>query len=224
MVGCSEYVSRVLQDFATDDSLESLCFFGHELNQHDVIAIVNSVRCCRRTMHLCIRACLLDDSLLTILAEGLRGNATLKNLDLAGNNFSGTGVARLVEAMRSSHAIEHFNIRGNKIGDDGAASIAVLLEQSTSLQDLTIDRSGIGTAGAIAIAKSAIKCPSLKRISMADCGIGKRGVHAFALMSNEKPDVAVLGITGHNLETGKIRVQRFHERQKALRNGVAVER
>ena len=91
------------------------------------------------------------------LADALKVNAVLTNLDISWNKFCGldqsgmgtynaSGIKALAEALKVNAVLTNLNIRGNNIGVEGAAAIADGLKVNAVLTFLKC------------VAKSSSKC------------------------------------------------------------------
>lgn len=58
------------------------------------------------------------------LAEALKGNATLKSLDIGGNNIGPEGIKVLLEALRGNNTLRSLELGYNPIGEEGAKHLA----------------------------------------------------------------------------------------------------
>ena len=88
-----------------------------------------------------------DDGAI-ILAEGLKFNCPLKELDLSRNNITSTGVTAI---MHYACPLRSVDFSGNNIGDDGAKEVADKLKYK-SLEELNLSQCDIGADGAEALA------------------------------------------------------------------------
>lgn len=58
------------------------------------------------------------------LAEALKGNSSLKLLDIGGNNIGPEGIKVLLESLRGNLTLKTLEIGYNPIGEEGAKSLA----------------------------------------------------------------------------------------------------
>ena len=68
-------------------------------------------------------AYLRSADLVVAIAEALRGNEVLTNLNLIDNSIGGEGAKALVSALRVKGVLKALKIGGNDLGDEGAKAI-----------------------------------------------------------------------------------------------------
>ena len=66
-----------------------------------------------------------------VLAEALKVNTEVKELDLSGNGLCDNSVRVLAEALKVNMALTTLDLSSNSIGDDGAAAVAEALKVRT---------------------------------------------------------------------------------------------
>lgn len=62
------------------------------------------------------------------LAEALKGNETLKVLDIGGNNIGPDGISALINALKGSETLKSLELGYNPIGPAGAKALAEVLK------------------------------------------------------------------------------------------------
>lgn len=82
------------------------------------------------------------------LAIALRGNATLRHLDLEANCIGRDGASALAHALKTNSALQLLNLRNNSIFDGGASELAEALEVNHTLLNLNLRYNEIGPEGA----------------------------------------------------------------------------
>ena len=107
-----------------------------------------------------------DDGAI-ILAEGLKFNCSLKELDLSSNNITTTGATA---KMYYACPLRSVDFSDNDIGDDGAKEVAVKLKDK-SLKELDLSQCDIGIDGAEALA-DAIPSEVMVELDLSDTDFG----------------------------------------------------
>jgi Ran GTPase-activating protein (RanGAP) involved in mRNA processing and transport len=82
------------------------------------------------------------------LSMALRGNATLRHLDLEANCIGADGASALAHALKSNGALQLLNLRNNSIRDGGASELAEALKVNDTLLNLNLRYNEIGPDGA----------------------------------------------------------------------------
>ena len=62
------------------------------------------------------------------LAEAIKGNTSLKLLDIGGNNIGPEGIKVLLEALRGNETLTTLELGYNPIGEEGAKHLADVLK------------------------------------------------------------------------------------------------
>ena len=91
---------------------------------------------------------LLGDDDCGILANVLRVNTALKELDLTGTPIMDDGADELAAALRENTVLEKLSLGGNEITDDGAGQLAAALRGNAALQKLDLGGNEITDDGA----------------------------------------------------------------------------
>merc|ERR1712176_999948 len=82
------------------------------------------------------------------LAEALKTNSTIGFLSHWSNPSVGdAGIVAIAEALKLNQKIRQMDINENGFGDEGAAAIAEMLEFNSSLRTLSVSRNQISEAG-----------------------------------------------------------------------------
>ncbi len=71
------------------------------------------------------------------MAEALKGNSSLKVLDIGGNNIGPEGIKVLLESLRGNLTLKTLEIGYNPIGEEGAKYLADVVKY-----DLGVSHSG----------------------------------------------------------------------------------
>jgi hypothetical protein len=86
-----------------------------------------------------------------LLAEALGGNTTLIKLEVIGY-LGEVGAAAIADALRVNTTLTELNLRGNDVGEEGAKALADALKVNTTLTELDISCDYMGDEGAKALA------------------------------------------------------------------------
>lgn len=73
------------------------------------------------------------------IAVALRGNKSLKQLKLAGNEISEKGAQQLAEALIYNEFLKKLSLQSNNLGDNGAKYILEALKINKTLKSLLLD-------------------------------------------------------------------------------------
>ena len=144
------------------------------------------------------------------IAFALKGNCTLRRLELQSSCISASGVKALALAIKTSpaaledlallynrdmgvegakalvpllggdSALRKLNIYRTAIGDEGAKVIAIALESNTSLLEINLGANAIGPEGAVVLAAALRENTTLLTLKVGSNAIGDDGFKAIA--------------------------------------------
>ena len=137
-------------------------------------------------------ACCNDEE-VSLIAEALKTNTTLKRLCIVGTRWSSTmfeasggftakGAMAIANALEANTTLKELDLSDNSIGAEGAKAIARALEKNKTLTALDLRDNNIGDEGAIAIANALRENYSIriKRLNLNLNNIGDDGAIAIA--------------------------------------------
>ena len=73
-----------------------------------------------------------------LIAEAIKVNKTLQELDISHNNISDDGAAAISDALKSNNLLQILNMSSNNINDKGAIKVAEAIQVNKTLQELYI--------------------------------------------------------------------------------------
>ena len=127
----------------------------------------------------------ISDAHIVALAEALKQNTSLTELDLSSNHISDQGAADLAEALKQNMSLTELNLSANDISAQGAAALAEALKQNTSLTQLNLSQrylssNSISAQGAAALAEALKQNSSLTQLDLSNNGISDQGAADLA--------------------------------------------
>lgn len=115
------------------------------------------------------------------LANVLKGNYTLRELDLEGNQIGPDAASMLVEQLaENNRTLECINLAWNELGEHGANELADALKKNESITNIRLDGNMIGSGGAISLAKALDYNLTLSSMTLTNNQIEDAGAFAFA--------------------------------------------
>ena len=136
----------------------------------------------------------IGDDEVTIIAQHLQQNYTLKSLTLSTNRISHRGAIVL---LQQNSTLKKFILSHNHIGNDGAIALAQILQFNSTLEELGISWAGISDDGARAIAQALQHNSTLKTLILSYNKVSGDGAIALATIINST-------LQELNLETNNI--------------------
>jgi hypothetical protein len=130
--------------------ITELKFFG-SLGDEEIKPIAEALKGNKSVIEVNISRNNIGDEGVKVFAAALRVNQTIRNLDLSSNRLSGKGVEYLAEALKENHSITELNLSYNFMGNDGMEALAKVLKNNKSIVKLTLLCNGIEDKGAEAL-------------------------------------------------------------------------
>jgi hypothetical protein len=125
-----------------------------------------------------LSSCNINNLTLFKFVEALKGNTSLKKLNLNNNKFNATGVKLLFKGLADIVGFEELSIQDNNLGDAGGRAIAVGL----SLNNICINKLDIGS-----------------------CDIGDKGVQEIGKVLKNNTSLSSLMIDHNNISCDSLR-------------------
>ncbi|XP_030255940.1 leucine-rich repeat-containing protein 45 [Sparus aurata] len=162
--------------------------------------------------------CMLSEEGATVLLAGLFGNATVKVLDLKGNNLRSKGaevlgrllarnktLRRLVlewnalgvweeafslfcEGLASNSVLTHLDLRNNQIHHHGASELGLALKHNNTLEALDLRWNNIGLLGGRSLLEALQKNQSIVQLEMAGNNIPSDTLRALEQTTGHNTD------------------------------------
>jgi hypothetical protein len=115
-----------------------------------------------------------------VLADEIKGNTTLKQLNLARNPIVFAGAQALSEALASNASLTTLGLERSDLGPAGARAVAEALRTNTSLTELSMEFNEIGVGGAQAIGEALRVNSSISTLWLNGNKIADAGAQAIA--------------------------------------------
>jgi len=114
-----------------------------------------------------------DDESTLQLAESLKENKNLTQLNLFANALNTTGASLIASALKYNFTIQSLDLYGNQIQNSGAEEIAKMLKVNRGLTHLSLQSNSINYCGIGQIAEALHGNNSLTSLNLAANSIGK---------------------------------------------------
>ena len=138
----------------------------------------------------------------TALAETLKENRTLRQLEVTNNSIGDEGATTLAEMLKENKTLQQLNISGNSIGSEGATALAEMLKENRTLQQLDVSHNSIGSGGGTALAEMLKENRTLQQLDVSFNSIGSGGATALAEMLKESRILQQLMVNGNSIGDG----------------------
>ena len=144
----------------------------------------------------------LSAAKVVVLADVLKYNKTVTELNLYGNDIGDAGAASLAGELQSITTLKVLKLSRNGIGDAGVAGLAGALESNTTLTELYVSENCIGEAGAKGVADALKSNKTLTELDLAFNEIGDAGAAALADGLKSNKTLLVLYLSSNSIING----------------------
>ena len=117
------------------------------LLKHHLTGIVTDID----TRSMFIPDCKIGDDGAVALAEILKHNATLKQLDIRDNNIGDNGAIALADSLKHNNTVKFIDLSYNKIGEEGIIALVAAIKQNTTLEFICLDGIDITEKASLAL-------------------------------------------------------------------------
>ena len=182
--------------------LRSLDHFGkHSAANVFVLADVLKSNTTVINLNLCDND--IDDAGAAGLADALKFNTTLSVLNLSENSIGDAGAANLADALKWNKTLTELNLRDNFVYEAGAERLADALKSSTTLTESNLRNNCIWMAGADRLADALKSNTTLTEFKLRDNGIRDTGGKALADALKSNKTLTKLNLRGNGIgDTG----------------------
>ena len=145
-----------------------------------------------------------------VLAEALKSNSNIQDLNLSDNRFGPEGAAALGDMLAKNRKLRILHFKGNQIEDQGAIELASRMRGNVFLTDFDLGSNAIGDAGASALAQMIKDNQTLRSLSLANNSIGDPGVKALVSAMDHHPGLELTIISNAYGEEGRTALSDAH--------------
>jgi hypothetical protein len=121
----------------------------------------------------------VGDGGATFIGEALKINSTLIYLNLLNNGIGATGATALGKGIKINSTLKQLNLCGNEIRDNGATAFGEGLRINATLKKLNFVNNKIGDEGTIALEEALKTNTTLKKLELWGNRIGAEGLTAI---------------------------------------------
>jgi Ran GTPase-activating protein (RanGAP) involved in mRNA processing and transport len=129
------------------------------------------------------------------IAELIKISKTLRNLDIAYNDFSAEDIDAIIEALRDNTILQGLDLGGNQITD--ITTIAQALQDNISISYLRLDDNNIGTEGALTVFEALRSNHNLRFLELDDNKIDDNCSEALANLLMENDSIVSIILDGN---------------------------
>ena len=142
---------------------------------------------------------LSDVTYIPAIADALKVNWVLTDLDLSDNKISDVGAAAIAEALRGNGVLKRLDISDNDIGPTGGVAIAEALRGNGVLTSLDVGSNGLTEEAALGIVRVERQRNKLTSLGLARCGVGSTGAAEIAEYVLGSAVLKILNLCDNNI-------------------------
>ncbi|CAF2751545.1 unnamed protein product [Rotaria sp. Silwood2] len=147
------YHNEKLEQTISKCQSRKLNLSGQQLNDQDMEIVIKQGMIDKQCTILDLMSTKITQRGVSILANALRDNKCLEELNISHNNISDSGIRYLSSTINSS-VLKQLDLAENDISDEGAKYLAEMLETNTHLLGLLLSENQIGDDGVNMFANS----------------------------------------------------------------------
>ena len=190
---------RLARVFGSGLELRDAFLRNQRLREVHIACLAEAVKVNTTLTQLDLRDNNIGDAGATSLAEAMKVNTTLTQLVLRQNNIGDAGAASLAEAMKVNTTLTQLDLLGNNIGDAGATSLAEAMKVNTTLTQLVLWQNSIGDTGATSLGKAMKVNTALTQLVLWQNNIGDAGAASLAEATKVNATLTQLDLSHNNI-------------------------
>jgi Ran GTPase-activating protein (RanGAP) involved in mRNA processing and transport len=191
---------------------------GQQLNDQDLDIVIKQAIIGKQCRKLDITYNEVTQVGASILADALRHNKYLEELNISHNSISDLGVRYLAFAINSS-VLKRIHLTNNAISDEGATYLAEMLRTNTNLLQLLLNGNQIGNYGMNVLANTLTNCNTrLESLNLsANKDISDESIDSLVDMMEHNRSLKKLDLRYNNLsEDGEKRLHAVAKSKKGF--------
>ncbi len=134
------------------------------------------------------------------LAEAIKINKSITSISLSNNNISDEGAIALAEAIKINKSITSISLSNNNISDEGAIALAEALKENHSITNVDLSQNQIGVNGARALAEALKENRSITNFNLSLNQIGVNGARTLAEAIKINKSITSINLIRNNIE------------------------
>ena len=142
-----------------DDEVQKVDLYNHYgfynmITSEGAIKIAEAIKVNKTLQELDISYNCISDNGAAAISDSLKTNNSLQILNISYNQITSKGAIKIAEAIKMNKALRQLDISSNNISDDGTAAISDALKGNNSLQILKMSWNKITSEGVKLIAEA----------------------------------------------------------------------
>jgi NLR family CARD domain-containing protein 3 len=134
-----------------------------------------------------------------LLAEALKANTSLLELELGSNGAGAEGAVLLADALKHNSALERLDLSANGVGIGGAVLLAEAFKVNFTLTALELGANGVGAKGARMLAEVLKAGSALRRLGLRCNELGDGGCRSICAALECNKTLRELSLAGNGI-------------------------
>ena len=195
-LGEAKALAEAMVANAKKSTIKTIELYGNEFGNEGVMAfseVIANENCAVEKLNL--GSCDMTDLGASALAEALKKNETVRDLNIGSNEgITAQGIGAIAEALGTNSCITKLRVRTGVLDRDGASLLAQALRTNTALKDIDMSFNEMMGTGAAEIARALKENRSLEVVDLSYCDIHDDTVNETALALQENKETALWSI------------------------------
>lgn len=163
--------------------------------------------------HLDLQRLRINNAGARDLAQALRNNTILLELNLSCNRIRNEGAQAIAHLLCHNSTVQIIDLSDNQFRDEGAVALGMALPHNNGLRYLALNKCDIDSQGCIAIAKGLAENSTLLALQLHNNTVGDVGAQSIGAALSTNMCLRVLGLGENNIGNDGIR---------AICNGLSI--
>ena len=220
----NEHIIEIANILEKNVTIQELNLSGNmleveQVTNESIVELANILKSNKNLLKLDISHMSYDDEGAIAIAEALKVNTTLKEINLSHTYaITDEGVIVIAEALMVNKTLERINLQESRITDRGATVIAEALKVNKTLKEINLSaNSDITDEGVIAIAEALTVNKTLERIDLLNSTITEYGTTKFIEHLEYNSSLQEFGFLSRSIE-----IESFIKVARALKENNAL--
>ena len=172
------------------------------LENGDCITLAETIKYNSTVTQLDLSANGLGDGECTALAEAIKHNSTITQLDLSGNGLGTGDCTALAEAIKHNSTITQLDLRYNELGTGDCTALAEAIKHNSAITQLDLSENELGTGDCSALAEAIKHNSTITQLDMSRNKLGTGDGTALAEAIKQNSTITQLDLSSNEFGTG----------------------
>ena len=172
------------------------------LENGDCITLAETIKYNSTVTQLDLSANGLGDGECTALAEAIKHNSTITQLDLSENDLCVGSCTALAEAIKHNSTITQLDLSRNGLGTGDCTTLAKAIKHNSTITQLDLSKNKLGTGNCSALAEAIKHNSTITQLDMSRNKLGTGDSTALAEAIKQNSTITQLDLSSNEFGTG----------------------